>query len=312
MTDNNFHGIPASIYPQIVSLIGSFQIIQNYRGQGARTSVWKVANDEKNFIVKLHHKKEKWHPEVFAYSHWTGAYAPYAPPLVGILENDDTQGIVTTEIQGIPLREMDLMDKVIAEVYFQAGKLAGNLHRCRPGEWFGRPDLNGLPFKDRIDDPVIAMKNGFMRWYTKALDLKCLDKPEVTLAEWALENLNIFADEIPLPINEDYTPGNWLVDQQGKLVGIIDFECMEWGHRMDSFAMLWERYFPQNALFEEAFWAGYGTDLKKIYPLKVLIVCLKIGIADIAIGSEYNNNRNISMGRNLIRNIAKDYSTSIP
>jgi hypothetical protein len=60
--------------------------------------------------------------------------------------------------------------------------------------------------------------------------------------------------------------------------------------------MLWERYFLQNALFEEAFWAGYGTDLKKIFPMKVLIVCLKIGIADIATGSEYNNNRNISMG----------------
>jgi len=310
MEKNYFPGIPPSITPQIVSQIGEFKIIQNYRGQGARTSVWRVETDGKYFIVKLHHRKEKWHPEVYAYSQWTEAYAPYAPTLVGILEHDDTQGMVITEIQGIPLRDKELTDTIRAEVYFQAGKLAGKLHQNRSGEWFGRPDQNGLPLNDRIDDPVIAMKNNFLRWYTKALDFRCLDKAEIALGEWALANIHIFADEVPLPINEDYTPGNWLVDQQGKLVGIIDFECMEWGLRMDSFALLWERYFPQNVLFEEAFWSGYGIDLKRVYPLKVFIVCLKIGIAEISLGVEYNNERNINMGRNLIKSVAKEIATS--
>lgn len=310
MAENYSLGIPTTISSQIISLIGPFQVIQNYRVQGARTSVWKIASQEKKFIVKFHHRKEKWHPEVFAYTQWTSAYAPYAPTLIGVLEDDDTQGIIITEIQGIPLREMSLSDKTKAEVYFQAGKLAGNLHRCAPGEWFGRPDQKGSPLKDKIDDPVTAIKNDFLRWYTKALDLQCLENTEVTLCEWALANLSVFADELPLPINEDYTPGNWLVDQAGKLSGIIDFECMEWGLRMDSFAMLWEKYFPQNALFEEAFWDGYGTDLKRVYPLKVFIVCLKIGIADIALGTEYNNSWNINMGRNLIRSVAENLSAS--
>jgi hypothetical protein len=115
--------------------------------------------------------------------------------------------------------------------------------------------------------------------------------------------LGIYESELSFPINQDYSPGNWLVDEQGKLVGVIDFECMAWGVRVDSFALLWERYFPENPPFEEAFWDGYGVDLVKELPLQVFNVCIKVGIADISLGTEFKNERSILSGRQLLRRV---------
>ncbi|MGD0006536.1 MAG: aminoglycoside phosphotransferase family protein [Anaerolineaceae bacterium] len=298
--------IPDSVASQITSIIGPFQVICNYRAQGSRTGVWKVAASTQSFILKLYHEKRKWHPEVYAYTHWTKAYAPYAPELVGVIENEEIHGILTTVIPGFPLREMQFPDNKIAEVFFQAGQLARSLHSCQPGEWFGIPDYQGFPLHDSTHDPVSTMKADFEKWYTKAINLQCLEKTEIALGEWALENMNVYAGELPLPINQDYSPGNWLVNEQGKLVGVVDFECMAWGVRVDSFALLWDRYFPENPRFEEAFWNGYGIDLGEILPLQVFNVCIKIGIADISLGTEFKNELSILSGRQLIRRVADD------
>lgn len=303
--------IPASVAAQVASITGPFQVTCNYRVQGARTSVWKIATKTQSYILKLHHKKRKWHPEVYTYTHWASTYAPFAPALVSVIENDETQGILTTEISGVPLREAQVSDEKKAEVYYQAGRLAGELHRYPPGEWFGIPDSQGSPLQERFDDPVAAMKADFEKWWTQAMHLQCLDKTEIALAEWALDHMQVYAGERPLPINQDYTPGNWLVDEQGRLAGVIDFECMLWGVRVNSFALLWDRYFPQNPLFETAFWEGYGVDLVQACPAQVFIVCTQIGIADISVGTEFKNEHAVLSGRQLLRRVAGELSISI-
>ncbi len=303
MATDSIPEIPHSVESKITAMIGPYKVMDNYRAQGARTGVWKIIARAQSFILKLHHQKRKWHPEVYAYTHWAKAYAPFAPELVGVIENEDTQGIVTTLMPGIPLREMHIPDKKIAEVYCQAGQLASSLHRCQPGEWFGIPDCRGFPLQDSYPDPVTAMRADFEKRYSKAINLQCLEKTEIALGEWALRNMNVYAGEVPLPINQDYSPGNWLVNEQGKLVGVIDFECMAWGVRVDSFALLWERYFPENLLYQEAFWEGYGIDPRKDLPLQVFNVCIKIAIADIALGTQFKDERSILLGRQLIRRL---------
>jgi len=308
MNNNDGSEIPAVVSADITTIIGPYRVIENYRVQGARTMVWKVTNGSKSFILKLYRKKRKWHPEVYAYSNWVTEYAPYAPELITVIEHEDIQGILTSEISGVPLRQLQMPDPVKAEVFFRAGQLAGNLHRCQPGKWFGIPDSQGFPLQDCFNDPVTAMKTDFQRWFTKAIDLHCLEKTEIAIGEWALDQMGVFAGERPLPINQDYTPGNWLIDEQGNLVGVIDFECMLWGVRVNSFGLLWHRYFPQNPQLENAFWEGYGVNPWNTDPIQVGIVCIQIGMADIALGTEYNNEQNILSGRQMIRRMAKALS----
>lgn len=309
MATDSIPEIPHSVESKITAMIGPYKVMDNYRAQDARTGVWKIIARAQPFILKLHHQKRKWHPEVYAYTHWAKAYAPFAPELVGVIENEEIQGILTTLMPGIPLREMHIPDKKIAEVYYQAGQIARNLHSGQPGEWFGIPDCRGFPLQDSYPGPVAAMRADFEKWYSKAINIQCLEKAEIALGEWALENLDVYAGELSLPINLDYSPGNWLVNEQGKLVGVVDFECMAWGVRVDSFALLWERYFPQNVRFEEAFWDGYGIDLGKELPLQVFNVCIKIGIADIALGTEFKDEGAIRLGRQLIKRVADALST---
>jgi len=68
--------------------------------------------------------------------------------------------------------------------------------------WFGRPDKNGNPIEIyHHSDPVCYIKNSLLEIYNKGLGLNCYNSNEISLAEWALQNIEVFKDSIPVPIN---------------------------------------------------------------------------------------------------------------
>lgn len=302
----NSPAIPAEVEPWLEHLVGKYHIISIHREHSARTGVWRIGNPSGNYFLKLHKESRKWHPEVYAYNNWISSYRPYAPELVGVFQKSNTQGILITGIDGIPLRDADLPESKTLNVYSCAGKLARNLHSSKTGAWFGIPDCEGRPLSEEYSDPVEYMRSDFNRWFSKALRMNCLSKSELNLARWALETVDIFSQELPIPINEDYTPGNWLVNQQGEFAGVVDLECMYWGVEVDSFAILWERYFQHFREAEGAFFEGYGIDPSYERPLQVKHVCIKIGIADIVWGIEKAKKRNIELGRRILQTVHMD------
>ena len=64
---------------------------------------------------------------------------------VDVIEEEDLQGILTTAINGIPLREAELSDEEARRAYLSAGKLARRAHELESGTWFGIPTAQGQP-----------------------------------------------------------------------------------------------------------------------------------------------------------------------
>ncbi|HHW30258.1 MAG TPA: hypothetical protein GXX20_01070 [Clostridiaceae bacterium] len=148
--------------------------------------------------------------------------------------------------------------------------------------------------------------------YNKGLDLNYYNADEIRLAEWALENVEVFKDSIPVPISWDSTPGNWLVDEDENFTGMIDFENMLWGIDVDNFAILFERYFPDCPNGKDAFFRGYGADVLENKELMIKIVCIKKGLSDILWGLENNEDRNVKLGRNMLLSISHTITNGLP
>ena len=99
------------------------------------------------------------------------------------------------------------------------------------------------------------------------------------ISEYAVELADSYANEVPRPTFEDYTPGNWLCDSTGNLTSIIDFENTHYGDRMVAFARLVVDYFPENDGLRSAFMHGYGEDYPENNPdqLYVALVLYALG-----------------------------------
>lgn len=79
---------PSALYGRVQSDIGSFQVLENYRQNSARTGVWKLQaeQDSKCYYIKTYSRKQRWHPEVYAYRHWVGHLKSYVPDLMAAYE----------------------------------------------------------------------------------------------------------------------------------------------------------------------------------------------------------------------------------
>jgi len=76
---------------------------------------------------------------------------------------------------------------------------------------------------------------------------------ERQLVERTLVELASLSFPFSVSTSLDFTPGNWIVDRDGKLQGVIDFENMVWGLRTDPLVRLSVDYFPVHPEFEAAF-----------------------------------------------------------
>ena len=293
---------PPILSPWLERHIGPCQIVESHRVHSERTGVWRIRARFGDYFLKLYTERRKWHPEVYAYRHWAPACRPYVPELVAVLDEPDHCGILTTALNGAPLREANPAPEKWLDCYAAAGALLRRLHDVQ-GDWFGVPDCAGEPAGFHASDPVDYMRSDFHAFYDEAMALDCLTERERGLADWALQHFDLFAGETPVASHRDFTPGNWLVDAGGRFAGLIDLECMQWSVAVDSLPMLIERYFPDMPGSAEAFFGGYGPALTDLQRLQVRHVCIKVGIADIAWGTRRVLERNIRLGRDLLSRI---------
>jgi Ser/Thr protein kinase RdoA (MazF antagonist) len=293
--------IPQGLMESLADSIGSFRVLASYRDGSVRTQVWKVGAASGDYYLKLHAEKRKWHPEVFAYRHWVQANAPYVPELVAVFEEEDYQGILITALKGRPLREIDLPSEQACAVYRQVGQLARQMHDQAPGTWLGVPRADGAPLADAWGDPAAYMAAEFSCWCGKVVQPGGgLDDRELALAQWALDHLDVFGGERPVPIDRDCMPKNWLVDGNGLLSGLIDFECMRWGLRIEAFFILWSKYFRQTPGSESAFFTGYGRDLVKERPDQFRIFKIYMGLCSIEYGRQVADEDMVRRGHRML------------
>lgn len=290
----------------ITNCIGSFQILANYRPNSSRTGVWKISSirNKSCYYLKTFSRKERWSPEVYAYTNWLPPLKSYVPKLIDVFEQEELYVILITSIDGVIMREADLDIKATTKAYRQAGELIKILHDSQSGTWFGRPDIDGNSIEpDPINNPINYVYGSIQETFKRCEEQNLLTPMEIELAQWALHNIQVFEHVKPVPISWDSTPGNWLVDECGTVTGMIDFENMLWGIDVDHFSILFERYFADNKVAMNAFFKGYGLEVLKDKKEQIQICCIKMAITDIYYGTQNNAEVIVNYGRNLLQQI---------
>ncbi|AIQ51924.1 phosphotransferase [Paenibacillus sp. FSL R7-0331] len=294
---------PFELHSGVESTLGAFEVISDLRPGSARTGVWKLraAEGQKMYYLKTFSRKERWHPEVYAYKQWVNGLQPYVPELIAVYEGVGWQAILITAIEGTIMREAGLQPQALHAAYYKAGQLTRLIHESQSGEWFGRPDQNGQPIElFHHTDPVIYIRQSLSDLGTKCKEAALLQTAEAEGLIWALENADVFAGARPVPVSWDSTPGNWLVGAEGEFAGMIDFENMLWGVDVDSFAALFEKYFINDEVSMKAFFAGYGAEILQEKQIQLRISCIKLALGDIYWGTRQNVPGVAAKGRRLL------------
>ncbi|MNI86194.1 hypothetical protein D3C73_1432610 [compost metagenome] len=76
---------------------------------------------------------------------------------------------------------------------------------------------------------------------------------------------------------------------------------MLWGVDVDSFAVLFAKYFIHDEAVRDAFFAGYGPDILRQKQIQIRISCIKLAAGDIYWGTMNNMPGFAARGRRLLQ-----------
>lgn len=247
------------------------------------------------------------------YEKWVEAYAPFAPVLRSVYEDTKRQGILITVLPGEPLRDRFLDDRATKAVYQQAGVLCRRLADFATSERFGMTNSDGTPVDyqgnaagEVLYDPVKYVQHSFLEVYDRVRRLNALLPEEAKIADSALDTMDVFKGERPVLVNGDYTPGNWLVESDGKFTGVIDLEHVSWNLEVSAFTRLQSDYFPKFPSAELVFFEGYGGGLTREKHLQARIFRIMQALYNLMYGTRSDKIRFLKRGRSDFARLALD------
>lgn len=294
----------------ISSLIGTFEIIRDHRRDNDRTGVIEVTAGGERYFVKLHNRLSHWNPEVYAYRNWTSNIQGMVPKLVADFNQDNVFGIVTTPVTGKTVNEMGMEDsEKLREIYFEAGRLFKQQQEGKTGSFFGIPNADGSPYDlSATDSPVDYICGSLERIFKAGYDKGLFGALHKALVDWCMNNSTVFAEDRPVPTNWDFSQNNWMVDENGRFTGFIDFESMLWGLPLDSFGVVVERYTYGKPDLKEALFQGYGLGNNEMTKLKLMILSVKMSLSDMHNGYFHHHPRFYECGKRLFEHICNEYT----
>ncbi len=289
----------------IRSLIGDYAVLKDHRGDNGRTGVMEVSSGGERYFVKIHNRLSHWHPEVFAYRHWTKGIEPLAPTMRASFNTGEVFGIITTPIVGRTVNEAKIAgESKLATIYRDAGALFRRMQQGTANAYFGIPRDDGTPFeKADAATPEAYVANAIEALFRRGFDAALFSGAHRSLTEWCLKNCAIFAEDIPTFTNWDFSQNNWMVDENGDFTGFIDFENALWGLPLDSFGVILERYTFDRPALRDAFFDGYGLSDDDVTRMKLRILSLKMALADVYNGHAHEHPRFLECGMRMLEHL---------
>lgn len=301
-------GFPDDAMQWLISRLGHVQSVQACRAGSQRTGVWHLQSDSGDHYFKINRRRIRWGTELFFYSRFAHAFGASVPKLIDVYQENETHGLLITALDGIPMREMSLSASQSLCAYERAGELCRQMHDLAEGPWFGIMDHSGQPTDDAGQvlpegtcDPIAYYTEQIERSLAAAKKAKAIQRSEELTASNVIESLGKMTFQRPVLTSWDYTPGNWIVDRNGRLIGIIDFENMAWGLRADPLTRLLVDYFPHCAGAKDAFHMGYGQHLLDDFFDQVRMGCLLYGLWYLTYGTNNANPVSIERGHVALR-----------
>jgi hypothetical protein len=298
--------IPATAGEWLSARLADFTIVTAFRTGGRRNRVWRLRSHAGDSIFKLHNRRSHWETEVFAYRNWRHVFKPWSAELIASFEaaNQGLFGLLLSFINAaVPLREANLNGVAAAAVYRQAGALLRGLHGAGSKPLFGRPGIDGAVQGGGVSaaDFNANTARSLRDFAAQGAKLGCFTGDHVRLSLQAADVAERFPLQPAVPTHSDYTPGNWLVDADGKLSAIIDFENMAWSQREDSLVRLVLDYFPDHTEMADAFYDGYGEVVDANHCDRLWVGCVMYAAYHAVSGAESGSESNLAKSARAFR-----------
>lgn len=217
----------------------------------------KLRLDSDYCYLKTHRAPGFWEAEVHGYEQWAAAFGSHAPHLLAVRE-EEPLALVVSALPGQCLENVHLPPAQEQRVWRDAGRALARLHNLATGEFFGPCNRDGSPRQGACTDAQEFMAVQLEQERERGVRMGYLTPAELAVVQAALEQIPAFAGEPPVPCHRDYCSANWVVSDDGRWVGVIDFEFAEWNVRVADFTRHPNWEWIGRPDLAAAFFAGYG------------------------------------------------------
>jgi Ser/Thr protein kinase RdoA (MazF antagonist) len=286
------------------SIVGAFEIVSEDRRFHGRTSVYRLETPALRCYLKIHRELATWESEVFAYRQWAQAFGKLAPQLLAVYEVEP-RALLVEALPGQIMEKVQLPGRQEEMAWRAAGRALAGLHGFTKGDYFGACRCDGAFAQAGTGEATVYVAAELERLAAQGVRADYLSREELAIVRTAQGLVPAFAGERPVPCHRDYCPANWLVTNEGDLVGVIDFEFAQWDVRVADFSRYpdWEWIRRPNLL--EAFFEGYGLSLTPKVEQQRLVAHTQYALAAIVWGCEHSYHGFAEEGHQALRQLAK-------
>jgi aminoglycoside phosphotransferase len=290
------------------SELGPVEIVSDTTRQhaGLRAAAHRLRTSSGGCYVKTHRVRSQWESEVHAYEQWAPAFGDLAPHLLAV-RAEEPLALVITELPGTVLEEIQhpLTHAQSRVTWRAAGQVLAALHNLGTGEYFGACRRDGACAGTPVGDARQFVSAVIEEQVQRGLKGGFLSDEEFAIVRAACVLLPAFEDEPPVPCHGDYCPANWLVDHQGALTGVIDFERAGWDVRVADFTRYPNWDWIERPDLAEAFFEGYGRTFTPREEQQRLLAHMQYSLSAVVWGMENSYFGFAADGRQALKHLGK-------
>jgi aminoglycoside phosphotransferase len=236
--------------------------------------------------LKVHHTARHWHNEVHAYERWAPAFGGSAPKLLAV-HPVEPLALVVGELPGRVVEGAGLAASQERSIWRDAGGALAVLHEWETGECFGPCYRDGTCVEQNPQDARAYVSHKFRKAIEQAVNAGLVGDGELTILEAAYDLVPAFEGEGPVPCHRDYCAPNWLVGEDGRWSGVIDFEFAYWDVRVADFSRDPNWSWIHRPDLVAAFFEGYGRALTSNEEQQLLVAHAEYALGAILWGHEH-------------------------
>jgi len=238
-----------------------------------------------NCFLKTHKEKAAWELEVHGYERWARAFGDHVPQLVAVHE-EEPLAIIISELPGRILEGMTLPPEVERIIWCDAGRALAPLHKLEVGQCFGPCHRNGACAGEPVSDAVEYVSSELQSWTERGQRIDALTPVEMATIRAAHRLVPAFEGERPTPCHRDYCNANWIVSEDSRWAGVIDFEFAYWDVRVADFTRYAEWEWLERPDLIDAFFDGYGEPLVEKLQQQILVGHVQYALSAVVWGQE--------------------------
>lgn len=276
--------------------IGKFIVNTNSKNNLGTHNNIKYLKDSngKEYCLKLFNSKNKWLTEKIIYLNIFNKNMKYIPEYYGAYSDEKQHALLISKLNGEPcyfrVNSIDNSDK--ENLYYDVGKIFKDVNSTNSGSYFGDISCESENKYYKESDYIKSRFEDYIEY------LGLLSEELKKLFEDIYYKIDeVYNNTKPVIVNQDNNPRNWIINSENKLIGIIDFEYLNWGIEEETYltVVLEEEY------IQDAYCKGYGVSKNIFYNTRFLNYLFLLGCV-MSIRSElYKNQKSKIMGEKLIQ-----------